>query len=128
LDQKRYKLKECWIKSVPIFVIFSNSNKQGNLPVRPIQELKTNWNRYLRKAKFILDTGLRDCVIIVNIYYALRVMSPAGGGRVSLCSVPRWRGQGVEKFLKHTEHWSVEYYLNFIHLRHYVTPPPAEDI
>lgn len=55
------KPKECWIKPAPIFVIFSNSNRRVNLPVRLIQELKTNWKIYSRKAnlKLILDTGLR---------------------------------------------------------------------
>ncbi|HAR48689.1 MAG TPA: hypothetical protein DCR81_00955, partial [Smithella sp.] len=52
---------------------------------------------------------------LFNCLWFLAVMSPAGGGR-------GW------KFLQHTEYWSVEYYLNFIHLRHCVTPPPAEDI
>ncbi len=46
--------KECWTKAAPIFVIFLNSNKQENLQVRLAWILKTNWNRYLRKAKFIL--------------------------------------------------------------------------
>ena len=44
------KPKECWIKPVPIFVIFSNLNKQENLPYRLIRELKTSWKSCLRKA------------------------------------------------------------------------------
>jgi len=41
--------KEYWTNPAPIFVIFSNSNRQENLPARLIQEPKTSWNRYLRK-------------------------------------------------------------------------------
>ena len=44
------KPKECWTKLAPIFVIFSDSNNQENLPYRLIRELKTSWNRCLRKA------------------------------------------------------------------------------
>ena len=44
------KPKECWTKLAPIFVIFSDLDKQGKLTVWLVQEPKTNWNRYLRKA------------------------------------------------------------------------------
>ena len=44
------KPKECWKKAALIFVIFSNSNKQEILPARQIQEPKTSWKIYSRKA------------------------------------------------------------------------------
>jgi len=43
------KPKECWIKAAPISAIFSDSNKQKNLSVWLIQELKTSWKICLRK-------------------------------------------------------------------------------
>ena len=42
-------------------------------------------------------------------------------------NVPRWRGQGVDAFETYVV--LVIYALRaFVHLRHCVTPPPAEDI
>jgi len=43
------RLKEYWTKAAPIFVIFSDSNKQENLPARLTQELKINWKSYSKK-------------------------------------------------------------------------------
>jgi len=42
--------KEFWTKPALIFVIFSNSNKQENLPALLIREPKISWKIYLRKA------------------------------------------------------------------------------
>jgi hypothetical protein len=52
-----------------------------------------------------LDTGLRDCV----------AMSPAGGGR-------GWTVNVAVMLIEVTGRKS------FVHLRHCVTPPPAEDM
>jgi len=41
--------KEFWTKPALIFVIFSNSNKQENLPALLIREPKISWNRCLKK-------------------------------------------------------------------------------
>lgn len=55
--------KEFWTKPALIFVIFSNSNKQENLPALLIREPKISWKSCLR------NNDWRFYIILFNFCY-----------------------------------------------------------